>query len=305
MAAVAGTFLALYSPSRPSLLTLPPFQGISAGIDIADKSTQFANNLLDTVDKGSKVALSVTKNEISLKHIIEDEATAEENVRAIKEWTVSHTMDHLRTKFENDFNIIVCNDYDRDKKTFTDETQALKLLTVAFGGATNQVSHYRIYLFRGGKYERGAANIGEPGHRWEGDGIQYYGVGGKEVQKDDPPCWLVLQFPDATSEKWSREQVDEAAADLGLSADLEPSSNAPHDEEAAEAVGQPDTYASAPQGQEAPAPDQEEHEDAQQQVDQDAPEQAEQSQEEQGQEEQGQEEQGQEEQGQEEQGQEE
>jgi hypothetical protein len=243
------------------------------------------------------VALSVTKNEISLKHVIEDEATAEENVRAIKEWTVSHTMDQLRTKFENDFNIIVCNDYDRDKKTFTDETQTLKLLTVAFGGATNQVSHYRIYLFRGGKYERGAANIGEPGHRWEGDGIQYYGVGGKEVQKDDPPCWLVLQFPDATSDKWSREQVDEAAAELGLSADVEPSSNAPNDQEAAEAVGQPDTYGSASQNQEAPAPDQEEHEDAQQQAGQDAPEQ--------GQEEEGQEDQGQEGQGQEEQDQEE
>lgn len=221
----------------------------------------------------------MTKNEIALKHTIENEATAEENIKAIKEWTVSHAMDRLRFKFGNDFNIIVCNDYDRDKKTFTDETQTLKLLTVAFGGAANQVSHYRIYLFRGGKYERGAANIGEPGHRWESDGIQYYGVGGQPVQRDEPPCWMVLQFPTATSEKWSMQQVEDAAADIGLSANIDPNADAPHDEAAEEAMGQPDTsYESAPQGQETPAPDPGAYGDAVQPGGQDAPEEAEQGQ---------------------------
>ncbi|KAH7409542.1 hypothetical protein BKA64DRAFT_742618 [Cadophora sp. MPI-SDFR-AT-0126] len=215
---------------------------VDAGIDTLGKANEFAQGVLDTVGKGSQVALSVTKDGIQMKHIVEDEATRDQNVKAIKEHTVAYTMNKLRTKFENDYNIIVCNDYTDDKKTFTGETQALKLITVAFGGRSNDISHYRIYLFRGGKYERGAAGIGQPGHRWEDDGIQYYGVGGKPVQKDEPIGWMVLQFPEATGEAWSREQVEEAAVEIGLSTSVEPNEEAPRDEDAAKTADEPDAF---------------------------------------------------------------
>jgi hypothetical protein len=153
-------------------------------------------------------------------------------------------MDTLRSKFEQHFNIIICNDYvDRDEQFLQGESKTLKNITVAFGGKANEVSQYWIWMFRGGKYERGAADVGQPRHRWERDGIQYYGVGGQQVKVEktllEP---MTLTFPTALGHELSSEEVDEMAYEIGLSASVAPHEDAIEDADAAETEDQPGTY---------------------------------------------------------------
>ncbi|KAH8587290.1 hypothetical protein B0O99DRAFT_678237 [Bisporella sp. PMI_857] len=216
--------------------------GANAAFGIANQANDFASSVIKTVDQGSATAVNVTRNGIQIKHMVEGEANREQNVKSVKEHTIACAIDTLRTKFEDHFNIVVCNDYDRDKLEVEGLSKTLKQITVAFGGTVNDVSNYRIFMFRSGKYERGAADIGQPGHRWERDGIQYYGVGGQKVQIDYPVSWMVLNFPSAQGEALSSEEVEAMAVEIGMSASVDPPEGAPKDEDAAQSADVPDSY---------------------------------------------------------------
>ncbi|KAK5659024.1 hypothetical protein OQA88_1111 [Cercophora sp. LCS_1] len=151
-----------------------------------------------------KAAASITNDVIAIKHAIENEANKESAERSVKENTIAQAMDALKRVAGDKFNILMANDYDADVKRFSGETPALPLIKVDFGG--EGTSNFRIYMFTGGEYDRPFQAVG---HRWEADGIQYWG--GSEnavtVDKNVMAGCMYLKFP--TLEGMTDEELEE------------------------------------------------------------------------------------------------
>jgi len=219
-----------------------------------------------------QAADSITKDVISIKKSIENEQNREESQRAMKENTVSQAMDALKRLVGDKFNIVIANDYSDDNYAqLSGQTETLPLIEVDFGGKA-ETAKFRIWIFTGGKYDR---RYGAVGHKWEGDGIQYWGgsEGAVQVDKNIVAGCMYLTFPDLPGIPDDQVEGGEGAAQIEdgeAQAEAEgqappedaPQEDAPPAEEGAPQEEAPPAEEGAPQEEAPPAEEGAPQEDA-------------------------------------------